>query len=117
MRKNRVLLAEDDILVATDLALELESSGMSISAMTSSFASTLNAIDKKPLDFAVLNVELRDGNSYPAAKRLKSLGIPFVFFTGLERSEIDPEFLDIPRLAKPQPSKSVAEMVVKFLQT
>lgn len=117
MKNIRVLLAEDDVLVATDLACELENSGMTISAMASSFASALKMIEEKSLDFALLNVQLQDGSSYPAARRLKELGIPFVFFTSFEKSEINPEFQDVPRLAKPQDSRNVAEFVARLLNT
>ena len=117
MRKIRVLLAEKDDLVTTDLAVELENSGLTVSAMTSSCVSALRVIDENSLDFALLNVELLDGASYPVAKRLKALGIPFVFFTSFEKSEIDLEFHDVPRLAKPQDSRFVADFVAGLLNS
>ena len=58
MKQIRVLLAEDDVLIATDLACELENSGMTIPAMTTSFASALKMINEKSLDFVLLNVRL-----------------------------------------------------------
>ena len=117
MRKIRVLLAEKDDLVTTDLAVELENSGLTVSAMTSSCVSALKVIDENSLDFALLNVELLDGASYPVAKRLKALGIPFVFFTSFEKSEIDLEFQDVPRLAKPQAPRLVADFVAGLLNS
>ncbi|EDQ03595.1 hypothetical protein OIHEL45_16526 [Sulfitobacter indolifex HEL-45] len=90
---------------------------MTVLAKASSSVSALKVIDESSLDFALLNVELQDGTSYPVAKRLKALEIPFVFFTSFEKSEIDLEFHDVPRLAKPQDARFVADFVAGLMKT
>ncbi len=117
MIRSRVLLAEDDAVVAIDLASELEAAGMVVSGMASSLAGTLELIDAATPDIALLNVRLRDGVSFPAARRLKALNVPFAFLTSFERSEIAPEFRDIPRLSKPQVSSVIAEIVRHLAET
>ena len=107
----RILLAEDDVVVATDLAFELEALGLVLSAITSSVEGVLKGIEAEDVGFALLNVGLQDGVVYPAAKRLKALGIPFAFLTSFDAAEIDPEFQDIPRLSKPRESRAIAEFV------
>jgi CheY-like chemotaxis protein len=116
MINTKILLAEKDVVVATDLAFELEALGLTISSITSSVESLWQLIGTKKVDFAILNVNLQDGVSYPAAKRLKALGIPFIFLTSFEKSEIDPEFHDIPRLSKPQDSRAIAEFVADLVR-
>lgn len=115
MLHTRILLAEEDVVVATDLAFELEALGLTISAKTSSVEGLWKLIEAEEVDFAILNVSLQNGVSYPAASRLKALGIPFVFLTSFEKSEIDPEFLSVPRLAKPQASKAIAKYVADLV--
>ncbi|MCF7701908.1 response regulator [Loktanella sp. M215] len=98
----RILLAEDDIIVAADVTCELIRQGLQIAGVASSLAETLHLIGQVEFDLALLNVELADGLSYDAARRLNALGIPFVFFTSYEREEILPEFRHVPLILKPQ---------------
>lgn len=112
-----ILLAEDDAVVATDLALELEASGLGLTTVTSSVDGVLSRIEAGDVSFAVLNVSLQDGVIYPAARQLKALGIPFVFLTSFDKSEIDPEFRDVPHLSKPLETKTIADFVTGLVGT
>jgi DNA-binding response OmpR family regulator len=112
-----ILLAEEDVVVATDLAVELEASGLVLSAINSSVAGVLKSIEAEDVDFAVLNVGLRDGVVYPAARQLKTLNIPFAFLTSFDTSEIDSEFRDVPCLSKPQAPRTIAEFVAGLAKT
>jgi DNA-binding response OmpR family regulator len=116
MKQNRVLLAEGDILLATDLAFEFEMSEFTISALACTLPGALKGIEGSRPDLAVLNIELQGGNSYPAARRLKALGIPFVFITDLEEVEICLEFQDVPCRMKPQDCKDVAAFVAGLVE-
>lgn len=117
MDKARVLLAEDDVMVSADLAIEREASGLVVSGTTCSLAQTLKLIDERNPDIVLLNIGLRDGVSFPEARRLKLLDIPFVFLTSFEKAEIDPEFRDAPLLEKPQPPKAVAAFIAGIVET
>lgn len=113
----RALLAEHDALVAMDLAYELEARGIEIAGITSSLEGALKLIEEKSLDLAIMTVELQDGLSYPAARRLRALGIPFAFFTSFGKDEIDAEFSDVPYLSKPQDSVTFAAFVEIFVKS
>ena len=113
----RILLAEEDVLVATDLACELEAMGLVISAMTRSVKGVLKAVEVEEVDFGVLNVSLPDGPSYPAAHRLRALGIPFAFLTSYNQADIEAEFRDIPRLSKPQDPRMIARSIMGLTRT
>ncbi len=113
----RVLLAEDDTVVAADLAWELEAVGMVVVGIVSSLHEALEWINGRKIDFALLNIVLQDGVSFPAARQLKALGIPYAFFSGLEKDEIGSEFLDVPHLSKPQCSKAVARSVSDLVRS
>jgi DNA-binding NarL/FixJ family response regulator len=115
MKQVKVLVAESDLFVATELAVELEKQGMTLSGIASSLEETLKAIEEKQTDFVVLNIKCRDGYNYPAARRLLTLGIPFVFLTGFDGREIPPEFDDVPYLSKPLDPKSIAASVVSLV--
>ena len=116
--RTRILLAEKDIVVANDLACEIAQHGAARVEVVHSLSAAMNRIAGTAPDLAVLNVQLQDELSYPAARRLVALGIPFVFWTSFDDAEILSEFRDVPRLSKPQNTKIVAECIngfVKFL--
>ena len=117
MDKAKVLLAEDDVVVAADLAIEMEAAGLVVAATICSLAGVLKLIEETPPDIVILNVALRDGASFPAARRLRALNIPFVFLTSFKKSEIDPEFQDVPLLEKPQRPGDVAAFVAGLAET
>lgn len=116
MTHARVLLAERDVLVAMDLASELETAGIATVGITASMVEALKLVDDKQVDFALLNVGLREGASFPLAKRLTALGIPFAFLTSFEQEDIAPEFRNVPRISKPQYTCEIAKSVCKLLE-
>ena len=111
-----VLLAEKYALIATDLAWELEARGLVLSKIAYSLVGTLKAVEEEGVGFALLNIELQGGLSYPAARRLRARGIPFAFLTSFEDDEIDPKFRNVARLSKPQDPKIIAECVLGFVR-
>lgn len=113
MKPITVLLAEHDFFVATDLAFELERRGMAVTVIATSLHETLTAIAEKRPGFALLNIAFPDGDSYPAARRLRDLKIPFAFLTGFDAREIPDEFRQIPRVAKPQDPQVIAASVLR----
>lgn len=117
MHRAVLLLAEDDAVVALDLAQELEAAGLAISGIAHSVKEAMRLIERQTADIALLNVSLRDGDSYPVARRLRALGIPFVFLTSFSRDEIHPEFRDAPHLPKPQAPAAIAAFVAEMIRT
>lgn len=92
----RVLVVEDEFLLALDLAEELEDLGASSVILSANLAAAMNAADD-PLHVAFLDVDLPDRTSFPAAAKLRGRGVPVVFVTG-QRSRDIPE-----RLRQPLP--------------
>lgn len=107
----RIFLVESDFLVATDLMYELENEGMVIACVSSSLKGALKQTKYGAFDFALLNIRLRDDSCYPVAKKLTLLDIPFAFFTGTNHREIDEEFQNVPRIAKPQDCRYVVREI------
>jgi hypothetical protein len=61
------------------------------------------AIGKIPdaIVLAVLDIEVDDGKTYPAARKLKANNIPFIFVSGNEPSTLPQDLKDEPFLSKP----------------
>lgn len=77
----RVLIVEDDTLIALDLGGMLSASGAEIIGPVHSASSALTLIDQQRPDIAVLDWQLLHETASPVAARLSSLGMPFLFHT------------------------------------
>jgi light-regulated signal transduction histidine kinase (bacteriophytochrome)/CheY-like chemotaxis protein len=97
----RVLIVEDNLLLACDLEQALCAAGMRASAVPSS-AAAMAALDATPYDAAVLDVNLRGELSFGVATALSLRRVPFMFLTGYgDELALPPAFAAVPRRAKP----------------
>ncbi|WEF24216.1 HWE histidine kinase domain-containing protein [Paracoccus sp. S3-43] len=98
----RVLLVEDQTLIAMSLQAELEDHGLHVTGRAATVAAALALIQADPPDLAVLDVNLTAEDSLPVAETLRARTIPFVFATGYGRDIGLPEgFAEIPIVGKP----------------
>lgn len=98
----RVLLVEDEPLIAMMLEDFLEALDKGHAGTAESVGAALSIVEKGDFDAAILDVNLRGGEkSFAVADALAARDIPFVFATGGGGEEIAPEHRDRPRLAKP----------------
>lgn len=100
-RKLRVLVVEDEGLVAMLVEDMLADIGHEVVAVASRMEEALNAAKIGTFDLAIIDVNLDGRPSYPIADVLKERGIPFVFATGYGANGLDPKFADAPVLSKP----------------
>lgn len=87
----RVLILEDDPLIALDLQILVEGCGHEVIGPCGSLAESHGRLSSAP-DFAFLDVDLPDGKSFAFAARLDERRIPFAFVSGSVRGEV-PEHL------------------------
>ncbi|RYH00996.1 response regulator [Salipiger sp. IMCC34102] len=100
----RILVLEDERLIALDIAATLEEAGYDVIGPHGSVEGALTALEDVPPDFALLDVNLgRHGTSLPVAEELARRSLPFMFLTGYTTlSESFPEtFGDYRRVQKP----------------
>lgn len=77
-----VLLVEDELLVALDVQDIIEEAGYVVDGPYILLADALSATaSSRPL-FAVLDVQLQDGEVFPLADRLHDAGVPVIFHSG-----------------------------------
>ena len=99
--KPRVLLVEDEALVAMMIQDTLAEFGFQVIGPLSTASEALAAARESHFDAAVLDINLGDGLVYTVAEILGVRGVPFVFVTGYDVDSVDPRFSDIPILQKP----------------
>lgn len=96
----RILLVEDEMMIAIMIEDMIEELGLTLAASTSSPQQAFKAIDSEHIDLAILDVNLGDEDSSEIAAELASRNIPFLFSTGYGSSRLG-EFADRPVLTKP----------------
>lgn len=80
--KARVLICEDEPIVALDVQLLVESFGYSVMGPFATVKEGLEALNGGMPDAAVLDVRLRDGEVFPLAAELAKRGVGIVFHSG-----------------------------------
>ena len=98
--KPHVLILEDNFFLAENLAEIVQQDLYGQPVTVSTVAEALKCIPDD-IALAFLDVELLDGKSYPAARKLMLNKIPFIFVSGNEQAALPEEFKDIPFLSKP----------------
>src|SRR4051795_12605838 len=77
----KVLVAEDDTLVALDLMTTLQTASYVVVGPVASVAETMAIIDSAPPDAALLDPRFAAGNPVPVAAALRAGDVPFVVLT------------------------------------
>ena len=97
----RVLIVEDEVLVALDLASMIEELGHEVVGPAHNLEEGLALASDNALDFALLDVNLGAVDSSPIAKVLRDADTPFSFLTGYAKKHLPPEFQDAQVISKP----------------
>ncbi len=81
MKKNTILILEDDNGLRIGLTFDLEAEGYEVIAV-SSCRMALEAVEKSSIDLAILDVNLPDGDGFQVCREIKKLqDIPVIFLT------------------------------------
>jgi len=97
----RVLVVEDETMVAMLVEDMLVDLGCEVAAVAGSLAAGLQAAGEPSLDAAILDVNLNGEKSFPVAALLRERGVPFAFATGYGARGLDEPFAGTPTLQKP----------------
>lgn len=115
-KPNVILLVEDEPLILMDLEFAAEDEGLQpLSAANVAGAIAHIESSAEPVDCAVLDVSLQDGeNCLPVARALHAKGIPFIIHSGdLDRQDETIRSLDAFRIAKPACSRKVIATAIE----
>jgi CheY-like chemotaxis protein len=98
----RVLLVEDEYMVAQDMAYELRALGAEVIGPVQSLDRALRLVDDEPdIDAGFLDINLNGEMAYPIADALLARGVQVVFTTGYDENAIPPTYAALPRCGKP----------------
>ena len=112
----RILIVEDEFLLAMELETLVEGGGCTAVGLASSVGQALALIDGEPPDVALLDVNLKGERATPIAAALMARGVPFVLITGYSRPQLsEPELRDAPRIDKPVSSRALCRAMSEAL--
>lgn len=114
----RVLLVEDQVLIALDAESCLKAMGAAQVLIAPTSEQAMRHITQARPDLAVLDVNLGDHTSAPVAEALRNLGVPFVFATGYGDTVMVPESMrTVPIVRKPYADATLAAAIAGLLRS
>jgi len=118
LRGRRLLVVEDEYMIAMELTRSLEELGAEVVGPAGSVEDALELVgrDGGRLDAAVLDINLRDERVYPVADALTARGVPFVFATGYDSMAIPSSYASAPRCEKPVDKLQLARLLARRWQ-
>jgi CheY-like chemotaxis protein len=111
----RVLLLDDEPLITMLLEDILEQLQYEIVGPAHTVAVALDLIETNPPDAAILDVNIRNEFSYPAADALRIRRIPFMFLTGYGARGIDARYRNEIVRTKPFDFETIREVLSHLL--
>src|SRR5580658_6911956 len=111
----RVLLVEDEMLVAWLIEDMLADLGCAVIGPASSVNQALAMIDAEAIDAAVLDLNLDGQMSYPVADVPAAHGVPFVISTGYDKDTLPDDYRARPVLQKPMQRSELSDALAKLL--
>ncbi|MFC0103669.1 response regulator [Sphingopyxis terrae] len=113
----RILVAEDEYLLAEELQAALVELGTRVIGPAASLADALALIETADarLDAAILDINLGGEPAFVAADRLARDGIPLIFVTGYDAAALPARFRLRPLLEKPVDLRRVAALLREMI--
>lgn len=107
----RILVVEDEFLVALEIERMMADLGCRVVGPASSLEDALALARSEAIDGGILDVNVGGERIDPVAEALIERNIPFILSTGYTSSGISPELRDRPRLSKPFDDGQLIELM------
>src|SRR6478609_2794206 len=114
MLGKRLLIVEDEFVIALDLQHLLEAAGHQVVGLAANIEDALALIEASLIGGAVLDINLRGDRVTAVADMLARRGVPFVFVSGYGQSGRPAGHERVPVLAKPYNEHELLAQVERF---
>ena len=115
MTFQRVLILEDNLIIAMEAEEILRLVGIEQVEIASNLEQAVNAIHSDTYDFAMLDVNLGESTSFGFARLLAERGIAFGFVSGYSDTlDFPTDLQDVPLLVKPFDENAMRDFLQKL---
>ena len=111
----RVLVVEDEAMIATLLESILADAGCSVVGPIGTVGRALETLECDKVDVALLDVSVNGRDAYPIADKLKERNIPMVFVSGFSQQNMPSRYRRYAYLAKPFEPEAILAMLESVL--
>lgn len=101
LNKLRVLIVEDDYLIAENVAEVLREVGIYVVGPVGKFQEACQMVQDIPLDCAVLDINIVGGTAFPLIDVLIQSNVPVLLMTGYDQEELPVKYRSLPLIQKP----------------
>lgn len=116
MKGKRVLVVEDEYMLADDLRRAFEDHGSTVLGPVGNVGDALNTIATgETIDAAVLDLNLGGERAFAVADALVARGVPLLIATGYSERDIPDRFAKIKRCEKPVDPDRVVEALARAI--
>jgi DNA-binding response OmpR family regulator len=110
----RVLVVEDEWLIAEDHSTNLITAGYVVVGPVPSVAEALHLIGAEHIDLAMLDIGLNGETSFPIADELSARNIPFFFLSGFVKRDVPRHLSGCRIVSKPALPNSIVSALVEL---
>ena len=111
----RILVVEDENLLAMEISWMLEDAGYSVVGPERTVETTQKVLSRHKVDLALLDVNLGSELVFPVSRILNMIGTPFIFVTGRSISAIPTEYRHRPLITKPCRPNALITLIKQVL--
>jgi DNA-binding response OmpR family regulator len=113
---HRILVLEDEALIALDLAATLEDAGWQVIGPAGSLAAARSFMDAGDPDLACLDLNIGSETSHDLARDLLARGVPVVFVSGRDARALPEDLRSVPVLGKPVRTSALLATLAESLR-
>jgi CheY-like chemotaxis protein len=114
MAGKRILVVEDEFLIALDITGALEQGGLVVIGPLASVRDALRALESEKVDGALLDANLGGEPVGRVADALLARKVPFAFVSGYGREQLPQQHQGAPLIGKPFTGQDLLGVVARF---
>jgi DNA-binding response OmpR family regulator len=112
----RIVVVEDEPLIALDLEAILVAAGAEVIGIGRTVPQALELIETGAPTAAIVDLRLNSHSARDVARRLSERGIPFIFYSGLEDAPTAASWPNAPLISKPATEEQIVAALVGVLR-
>ncbi len=109
--KLRVMIVEDEFIIADEIAMIVEGAGHAVVGPVASVEDATAMLGTDRPDFAIIDANLRGQSSSQLARSLAGMEIPFCVCTGYRLDDLQPAFGEVTVIQKPVRDKALKSVL------